>query len=136
MGADRAILEEEALQQATLKEVREREAKVEHDRVDLLRAEVEKERAAWTEDRKSLDEALAALDAEREASRQGTAPTWLDRYERILASGRFPVLVPIVELYCQGCMMEHSIHDVTRAFLASEVVVCKACQRMLYAETL
>jgi hypothetical protein len=136
MGADRSILEEEALQQATLKEQREREAKVEQDRVAALTVEVEREQATWGEDRKSLDAELSALGAAREACRQGIAPTWLDRYERILASGRFPVLVPVVELYCQGCMMEHSIHDVTRAFQAAEVVVCKSCQRMMYAETL
>jgi uncharacterized protein len=136
MSADRGILEEEALQQAAVREQRERETKVEQEKVQALSAEMAKEQGVWDEEKRELDARLATLQAERAERRQGIPPTWLDRYDRILGSGRFPVLVPVVELYCQGCMLELSVHDMTRAFIASEVVLCKSCQRMLYAETL
>jgi hypothetical protein len=136
MKANRDLLEEEALQQAAAKEQREREAKAEKQKVDALAAELSEADGRWKVEQEGLHTELAQLTAERDQKRQGIPPTWLDRYERLLASIGLPAIVPVVEQYCQGCQMELSIHDVTRAFKAAEVVSCKSCNRMLYAETL
>lgn len=134
--ADREILEEEALLQWGVEEDRKRQAGTERRKAEALGAELEEVEREWEREKEVLDGELAELEALRAGRLEGIPPTWMDRYDRLLASIGIPVLVPVVEQYCQGCQMNVSIHDVTRAWKASEVVQCRSCSRILYAETL
>lgn len=134
--ADREILEEEALQQWGVGEERENEAAAEDARVAELEASLEANSREWDEESAGLREELAVLMKDREEQLRGLPPTWLMVYERVLERCGAPALVPVVEQYCQGCQMNISIHDVTRAWKGDMVVTCHSCTRILYAETL
>ena len=134
--ADREILEEEALQQWAVGEEREAAAAREEKTVKAIEAELEAAHAAWGQEARTLEAKLAELDEVRKGRVVGLPPRWLISYERLLESQGTPVLAPVVDQYCQACQMSMSIHDVTRAWKASEVVKCRHCNRILYAETL
>jgi predicted nucleic acid-binding Zn-ribbon protein len=136
LKADREILEEEALQQWEVGEDREAEAAREEAKVASLTEELAEQRAEWEEEAGAHQARLAELEESRRERSRGLPPTWIDTYERLLVSQGTPVLVPIVEQYCQGCQMNLSIHDVTRAWKGAEIVRCRSCSRILYAETL
>jgi predicted nucleic acid-binding Zn-ribbon protein len=134
--ADRELLEEEALQQWTVGDEREKEAAVEEAKVGELERALEASRAAWEAEAKDLEARLSELDQERATRTRTVPPTWLNVYDRVVDSQGVPALVPVVDQYCQGCQINISIHDVTRAWKGDQVVQCKMCNRILYAETL
>ena len=136
LKADREILEEEALQQWGVGEAREEEAAREKLEVSAQEAAIEEKRREVEEECGELERDLAVLMAQRKERTAGISPSWLTIYDRILESHGCPVLAPVVDLYCQGCQMNVSIHDVTRAWKGAEVVRCRSCSRILYAETL
>ncbi len=134
--ADREILEEEALQQWAVGEEREAEAALEEKKVKAIEVELAAAREEWQREAVVLESKLGELDEVRRARLNGLPPMWLMSYERLLKSQGTPVLAPVVDQYCQGCQMSLSIHDVTRAWKGAEVVKCRHCNRILYAETL
>ncbi len=134
--ADRGILEEEALQQWSVGEDREKEAAEEETKVQTLELELEESRSAWEREAAELEAKLAEFALIRKERIKGLPPMWLTSYERLLETQGTPVLAPVVDQYCQGCQMNMSIHDVTRAWKGAEVVKCRSCNRILYAETL
>ena len=134
--ADRSILEEEALQQWSVGEDREKEAAEEEEKVQTLEIDLEESRSAWEKEAAGLETKLAEFDEIRKGRITGLPPMWLTSYERLLITQGPPVLAPVVDQYCQGCQMSMSIHDVTRAWKGKEVVKCRSCNRILYAETL
>ena len=136
LKADREILEEEALQQWSVGETREEEAAREEKKVKDQEAALEDRRAEVKRECEALGAELETMMAERKEKTVGISPSWLTIYERILENQGCPVLAPVVDLYCQGCQMNVSVHDVTRAWKAAEVVRCRSCSRILYAETL
>ncbi len=134
--ADRGILEEEALQQWSVGEDREKEAAEEETKVQTLELELEESRSVWEREAAELEAKLAGFAEIRKERIKGLPPMWLTSYERLLETQGTPVLAPVVDQYCQGCQMNMSIHDVTRAWKGAEVVKCRSCNRILYAETL
>jgi predicted nucleic acid-binding Zn-ribbon protein len=135
-NADREILEEEALQQWAVGEERESEAVQEEGKVAALEQELEESRRIFEKEAVALNAKLAEFDEIRKGRITGLPPMWLSSYERLLETQGTPVLAAVVDQYCQGCQMNMSIHDVTRAWKAAEVVKCRSCNRILYAETL
>ncbi len=135
-NADREILEEEALQQWSVGEDREKEAEMEAAKVKGMEDQLAQGHLDWEERAVELNRELDEFLELRKTKIVGLPPTWISSYERLLESQGVPVLVQVVDQYCQGCQMSMSIHDVTRAWKASEVVKCRACNRILYAETL
>jgi predicted nucleic acid-binding Zn-ribbon protein len=134
--ADQEILEEEALQQWSVGEDREGEAAREKEQVEALEVAIATEKEEWEAEARGLEESLGALEEDRSERLKGVPSTWLMVYEKVLDRFGAPALVPIVDQYCQGCQINVSIHDVTRAWKGEEVVLCHSCNRILYAETL
>jgi predicted nucleic acid-binding Zn-ribbon protein len=134
--ADYEILEEEALKQWDVGEERENEAREVEGVIEKLKAEHAEKVAEWEKAAKGLEEELAGLTEERAERAKSVPPSWMEKYERVLGKNGCPVVVEIVDRYCQGCQRHVTVHDVTRAMQASEVVTCKACSRILYAVTL
>lgn len=134
--ADREILEEEALQQWAVGEEREAHAAMEEQKVAAIEAELEAARVEWESEATELNTRLSEIDEVRQERLTGLPPAWLMSYERLLESQGTPVLAQVVDQYCQACQMSMSIHDVTRAWKSKEVVKCRHCNRILYAETL
>lgn len=136
LRADFEILEEEALQQWSVGEEREGEAAEEQKIIDRLEAEVEEQKVEWEREAEGLRGELEGLTGDRTERARVVPPSWIDTYDRVIAQRGCPAVVEIVERYCQGCQMHITVHDVTRAIKGSEVVQCRACSRILYAQTL
>ena len=134
--ADYGILEEEALQQWSVGEQREKEAAAEQAIIKRLEDEYAQRKTDWETEAKGLEGQVDGMAGDREESSQGVPPSWVDTYEKILGKVGCPAVVEIVDRYCQGCQRHVTVHDVTRAIKGTEVVQCKACSRMLYALTL
>ncbi len=135
LKADFELLEDEALAHWSVGEEREREARVEQDRVQALEADLARKRAEWEEEARVFREELAALEKEREVHSRDVPLKWMTVYERVVESRGTPAVVPVVDQYCQGCQMSVTIHDVTRAWKGAEIVQCRSCSRILYADT-
>jgi predicted nucleic acid-binding Zn-ribbon protein len=136
LKADFEILEEEALQQWSIGEQREEEAAAEAEKIAALEAKIQERRAEWEADATGLQAELSELDAERAARAREVPESWMRIYDRVIENRGAPAIVEVVDRYCQGCQMQITIHDVTRALSGTEVVTCRACNRILYAETL
>jgi len=134
--ADYGILEEEALQQWSVGEEREKEAVAKQAVIDRLEAEYAERRTEWEAEAKGQEAELERLAETRNERAKDIAPTWIETYEKVLHKDGCPALVEIIDRYCQGCQRHVTVHDVTRAIKGTEVVQCKACSRLLYALTL
>jgi predicted nucleic acid-binding Zn-ribbon protein len=134
--ADYEILEEEALQQWSVGEEREKQAAEEQAIISRLEAEYAERKAEWETEAKAFETEMARLAEIRAERAKDISPTWIETYEKVLRKCGSPALVEIVARYCQGCQRHVTVHDVTRAIKGTEVVQCKACSRILYALTL
>lgn len=134
--ADYEILEEEALQQWEVSEAREEEAEREKEKIRGLEEDLAAKRREWEEAEKEIDGQLDALKEQRARGASEVPATWMQIYDRVLDLRGAPAVVEVSEQYCQGCQMSITVHDVTRAITGREIVQCKACSRILYAETL
>lgn len=102
-------------------------------------ADLKKEDARVREDQKVFDRRLDELQAEitklqtdRKALVEQVDPSWLGRYERIMAKTGDYALVPVEHGACGGCHMNlppHLIHDARKGLSAAQ---CSYCSRMLY----
>lgn len=136
LKADREIFEEEALQQWSVGDEREKESETELLKVTSLEDDLATSRAGWEAELRELESELGELSSTREGRCRGLSPSWLATYDRVLGNRGVPAVVQVVEQYCQGCQMHVTIHDVTRAWKGAEVVQCRSCGRILYAATL
>ena len=134
--ADYEILEEEALQQWEVSEAREEEAGREAQKIKALEADLEEKHAEWDKEAAVLGGELETVEADRRERASEIPMTWMGIYDRVLELRGAPAVVEVIEQYCQGCQMSVTVHDVTRAIRGQEVVQCRACNRILYAETL
>jgi predicted nucleic acid-binding Zn-ribbon protein len=136
ISADFELLEEEALQQWSIGEERESEAEEEAGKIAELERQGEVRKKEWEVRAAELAGELEGLEADRAERAKLVPESWLRMYERVLEHSGAPAIVEVVERYCQGCQMQITVHDVTRALAGNEVVTCRACNRILYAETL
>jgi len=136
LKADFEILEEEALQQWSVGEEREKEAAGEEEIIHRIQAEYADRKTEWEARATGLESELSELAGVRKERSLHLSPSWIETYDKVLAKTGCPALVEIVDRYCQGCQRHVTIHDVTRAIKGAEVVQCKACSRILYALTL
>ncbi|MHC4469979.1 MAG: zinc ribbon domain-containing protein [Planctomycetota bacterium] len=134
LKADFELLEEEALQQWSIGDEREKEAaKVEEAILDTSQQFEEKTRE-WEEEARGLEVEFEELGAERADKARNVPSSWMDTYEKVVESRGTPAVVAVEAQYCLGCQMRLSIHDVTRAIRGAEIVQCKACNRILFAD--
>ena len=130
--ADKSVLEEEILKFM--------------EQTDQVKGRLASERETLRSKESSLKIALARLDEETQkiqtsiqqiqASRQTLVPKVdppiLTRYERILAAKEGLALVPVKGESCGGCHLVLPPQLVNEVYLATRLVLCESCARILY----
>jgi predicted nucleic acid-binding Zn-ribbon protein len=135
LKADFELLEEEALQQWAIGDEREKEAKKVEQEISAIEVRLEEEAREWEEEARGLEAEFEELAGRRGEKARDIPVSWMTTYEKVVENRGTPAVVEVVGQYCQGCQIRLSIHDVTRAIKGSEIVQCKSCGRIIYAET-
>ncbi|MFH1045614.1 MAG: C4-type zinc ribbon domain-containing protein [Candidatus Omnitrophota bacterium] len=116
------------------------------DKIDLIKAEITREREALAAAEKSLKEELARIDqeiadldkniteAEQERSEISTQieKNLLRQYERILKAKDGLAFVPVVGESCGGCNQILPPQVINEVRMKDRVVTCELCARLLY----
>ncbi len=129
---DRRSVLETAVLEAMEREdaARARLAPLEKDLAEAERQHAEN-RARLAEERRALEARLAERRSEREARVSELPPALRARYERVLAAGRTPAVVPLSKNACGGCYTAQPPQRVQEVRRGEFLVVCEFCGRLL-----
>src|SRR4029077_14619973 len=97
-------------------------------------AALEKQIADWEAKTKELEEAITAMDAERQQALAALPKYLAEQYSKLRKSLRGASVVPIRKEQCGGCYMKVSqnlINDVRRG---QRLMTCESCSRIVYLE--
>ena len=132
--ADKSVLEEEVLK--FMEEIERSKVLVQAEKQVVAGKEAELKAAL-----SRLDEGAKVMKAkadELKASRASIAPkidpTILSRYERILKGKAGSALVPVRGNACSGCFINLPPQTINEIMLATRLIVCESCARILYIE--
>lgn len=87
-------------------------------------------------DEDAVEQGSSVRSRSRDAVARRLPSLLLERYERLLASGRVPVVVAIEGGTCSGCHVRLPTMVAYRARSSHAIASCPNCKRMLYAPEL
>jgi len=100
---------------------------------------LKEERARIDEDLKTLDGRAKDLEAQveqissdRSKLAEQADPSWLNRYNRILANKKDVAIVPVQNQTCGGCHMRVTPQTAHHARDSSKMTTCDYCSRILF----
>ncbi|MBF0532765.1 MAG: hypothetical protein HQL23_06675 [Candidatus Omnitrophica bacterium] len=134
LKADQSQLEEKVL--------------VSFEEIDKVTAEVNKEKTALVDDEKQYLDAkaqiekdieeikgkMAAIEGQRKQLLPGIDAKHLRRYERILENKGGLAIAPVRNMACGGCFMNITAQTLDKLRMATELIECGICSRILYLE--
>lgn len=132
--ADRSVLEEEILKR--MEEVDQAKARVVSER-QLLKAEEEKVGVRLKEieeESRQIQSRIQELQQQRIGVTPRVEPPVLAQYERVLEHRDGMALVPVRGNACGGCFMGLPPQLINEVHLATRLVPCESCARILYME--
>ncbi len=132
--ADKSVLEEEVLK--LLEEVDQAKEHLTAQRQVLKTKETAlvAESARLEEEAKKIQASIDHLQISRSQFPPKVDPPILSRYERILENKNGRALVPVKLDACGGCYMLLPPQLINEVHLASRLVTCESCARILYIE--
>lgn len=97
-----------------------------------LEGEVKREEAASADRLRELGEAMAKIDARKDAIRARLEPSLVRRYERVLHRREGKAVVPAMGGRCTGCQIRLPPQHFIRVQRKETLESCPNCQRYLY----
>lgn len=133
--ADKSVMEEEILK--FMEETDQIKVRLTVQREEL---EVRQERLAQTltrleEETEKIQSSLQKLESQRAVVVPRMEPPILLQYDRILANKEGLALVPVRGQACGGCFMVLPPQTINEIQIATRLVTCESCARLLYFET-
>jgi hypothetical protein len=109
-----------------------RELKAAGAELATVKKDGDAQRAAFAAERRTLDQELARLAAERSPQASGADPRVLATYEQLLKGRRGVAVTPMVNGVCGACQMRLRPHAEQQVRRNDGLVQCESCQRILY----
>lgn len=134
LKADKSVLEEEILK--FMEETDQVKGRLATERETLRSKESELKTALGKLDEatQKIQASVQHLQASRQALIPKVDPPILTRYERILAAKEGLALVPVRGDACGGCHIVLPPQLINEVYLATRLVLCESCARILYGE--
>ncbi len=135
LKADNSVLEEEILK--LMEEIDRAKERMLTERQNLKNREVSLAAglAQLDEETKKIKSSIEQLQAARKSLTPKVELPVLARYERILENKGERALVPVKEDSCGGCHMVLPPQLINEVYLATRLVTCESCARILYIES-
>lgn len=133
--ADKSVFEEEVLK--LMEEIDGAKAQVasERDQLKTREADLKSKLDGIEQESQRSKASIEELKGKRGAVVPKVDPTILAQYERILERKEGLALVPVVGDSCGGCHMILPPQAVNEVQIATRLVPCEKCARILYVET-
>jgi len=118
------------------------------EEIDELKSKIDKEKNFLGEEEKrtnlekqklelrgkEIEEKLAGLHSQRNQIAQQVNPDILAKYEKILTNRDYLAIVKVENNACQGCFMNVPPQVINLIKMYDNLVICEACQRILYID--
>ena len=88
--------------------------------------------ASLSKEKMALAEQMATLDVKRDGMISRTDSQHLARYERLRQTRQGYAVAKVERGMCQGCRLTLPTHELQKARMAEEPVLCSSCGRILY----
>lgn len=134
LKADKSVLEEEILK--FMEQTDQVKGRLAGERETLRSKESELKGilVKLDEETQKIQASVQQLEAARSALTPTIDPPILSRYERILANKEGLALVPVRGQACGGCHMVLPPQMINEIHLATRLIPCESCARILYLE--
>ena len=135
LKADQSVLEEEILK--FMEEIDRVKARLKADQEGQRDREADLSRALARieEETQSMTRSIEELQSARQVLVPRVDPKVLTRYERILERKEGTALVPVKGEACGGCHMVLPPQVINEIQMATRLILCESCARILYLET-
>ena len=133
--ADKSVLEEEVLK--FMEQIDQVKGGVTAERKELQsrESELKARLAKLDEETQRIQSSIQQLQSSRSALVPKLEPPILTRYERILVNKEGLALVPVKGEACSGCHMVLPPQMINEIHLATRLIPCESCARILYLES-
>ncbi|MBI3333653.1 MAG: hypothetical protein HYZ93_06145 [Candidatus Omnitrophica bacterium] len=134
LKADKSVLEEEVLK--LMEEIDQIKGRIGADREALKAQEavLQQALAEVDEETRQADASIEQLQSARSTLTPKADPQILRRYERILVNKEGLAIVPVVGEACGGCHMVLPPQMINEIQMATRLIPCESCARILYIE--
>ena len=132
--ADASVIEDKAIQ--VLEQIDKTKAEVEDEKQRLQGGEklLNEEKKNIENRIKEIDERMAQLEAQRKQVTPGLDSKILVQYDRILLNRDGLAIVNVNNDSCQGCNLHVPPQVINLIKMYERIVICEACNRILYIE--
>ena len=103
-----------------------------HKVLETLEAQADRQTAELAEEESSLVNQLKVLTPERDSSAKQIDSKLVYRYETLRKSKNGHVIAKVEREMCQGCRIKLTTSELQRIQMATDLVQCDSCHRILY----
>ena len=132
--ADKSVLEEDVLM--VMDEVDQAKAQVTNEKKLVAEKEAEHKKVLDQMDQETaeLEKSIQDLNEKRSGILPNIDAKILAQYERILVKKQGVALVPVRNGACSGCNMVLPPQEINEIQMATRLIMCESCARILYPE--